>query len=109
MTKKQIILCILPIYKRAIQYITSSKCNVKVGNHVLTVFSIPCGVCYACDKLLGEDVYAKKWIKRNIRGSYAWARFPSGIDTIEEMVASLQIRVDIMERELKRRWWHIFK
>lgn len=112
MTKKQIILCLLPIYKNGIRHIQKLKSDeIDLAINILTLFGLSYGVCHACDRLLREDVYTKKWIKRNSRykGSHLWARFPYGLETTEEMVASLQIRVDIMEKELKRRWWHVFK
>lgn len=108
MKKKEIILCLLPIYKRAITHINELG-DVKIAKHILAVFCIQFGVCNAIRCLLTEN-YNHNWIKRYYKdSSNIWERFPIEADTTDEMTKLLQIRVDIMEKELKRKWWHIFK
>lgn len=113
MTKKQIILCLLPIYKRTIQRL-KTETSVDMAKHVLLLFSVSMGICASADAHLDENISNKKWILRHAHHLgedeyfYYWDKCPSEGETVEEIISLLQIRVDIMEKELKRKWWHLF-
>lgn len=104
MTKQEILNKLIPHYEKCIEELKNDE---KEAMFYLFINRINKGVCKAISDLFGIRYYSHNmpdWIKRNyMKGRAWWAMTPSyelvnkGLDACIE---SLQIRVDIMKKEL---------
>jgi hypothetical protein len=66
---------------------------------------IDCGVCYfICEKIPKEynSGYNARWVKSYYSDGECWGPYPTRGNNIKEVIKYLQLRVDIMEKELTK-------
>ena len=106
MRKGQLIKKVLKAYKEHIKYIQENfqDSHMNKVSDYLYESNIHCGICMYISRSFPDYYYAgyySKWIKKYDTGRGEWGTYPTLVNTVKEVLNSLQTRVDNMERELQ--------
>lgn len=63
------------------------------------------GVCNCAERVFDVDIYCSQWVNENTnsRTGNIWGVFPHHSDDKQEVIQLLQLRIDILQRELERK------
>lgn len=92
MTKKELLIALIAIYKKAIEELPKNK-----WIYYLIDKQIDCGICNCAKKTFGIDIYLSDWPLKY--GNFWGNSYPS-ISFRDDAIKSLQLRIDNMEKEL---------
>lgn len=107
MRKGQLIKKVLKVYKEEIQYLQENFQGVHINiiNAHIQSKNLHQGVCYFICRILPRKYYYSgydsKWVHKYYSKSNVWGAYPNYGRNLQEVIDNLQIRVDIMERELQ--------
>lgn len=97
MTKQELLTKLIEYYETAIKEMPEKGCWIDF----LDLKHIQLGVCNCADEVFNIDIYGQQWKDNYYEGiSWNWAKVPSEAKDRTEAISLLQIRVDIMKKEL---------
>jgi hypothetical protein len=107
MRKGQLIKKVLKEYKSHISFLQKDVYGMYIVELMdyLRSHKIDCGVCYfICEKIPKEynSGYNARWVKSYYSDGECWGPYPTRGNNIKEVIKYLQLRVDIMEKELTK-------
>lgn len=106
MRKGQLIRKVLKAYKFHIQHLRENfqEATEREIEEYLDSYEISRGICWYLNCTLEVNRYAgynAKWVQKYIpQGEVGWGIYPNRCSELESVLESLQIRVDVMEKEL---------
>ena len=109
MTKKKLIPKLISHYRLAIQDIKSIR-NINKIETLLARRNLFYGTCNLSEVQYNKNIYHTKWVQKycttDSKGdtgeSKFWGITPSNCRTKKDILAALQVRVDILKKELKK-------
>ncbi|CAB4577969.1 MAG: hypothetical protein F2563_03585 [Actinobacteria bacterium] len=98
MTKQEIIERCIAAYSEAIE--VCGKLEFDKALNWLDKKELDFGVCHFVLKRLGLRIDYKDWVDRHEGSDNYWAIIPRYCDTHDELIQSLQTRIEILKKEL---------
>ena len=98
MTKQEIITLLIKDYEWAIRQV--KRMNYDLIFDFLQKNDLCQGVCLAASFRHNQNVYSKNWVKKHQVNDGYWANTPEFYGKKEEVIQSLQTRLDILKQEL---------
>ena len=99
MTKQEIIERCIAAYTEAIE--VCGELKLQEAKDWLNKKELDFGLCYFVSKRLGLLIACKDWVDRHVCFDNYWAIAPRYCDTHDELMQSLQTRLEILKHELE--------
>lgn len=110
MRKGQLIRKVLKAYKQHLNYIQENFQDIDDFNEIRPIYNylgdnnVSCGVCLFISRNVPEKYYYSgynaKWIQKYTNDCNEWFSYPSQRYKLKDIIEALQVRVDILEKEL---------
>jgi hypothetical protein len=100
MEKKELLEKLIAHYEESIELVKAEK-RLNKAKKIISERNVSSGICWCAYKVFDTIVYDKKWVENYKTKFGYWVAEPCCTSSISDAIQLLQVRVDIMRKELE--------
>ena len=100
MEKKELLEKLIAHYEESIELV-KGETNFYYAKATLELRKVEYGICYCATKIFNISLYSQDWLDKYIKIARYWDKLPLAATSIPDAISRLQVRVDIMRKELE--------
>jgi hypothetical protein len=99
MNKHELLEKLIPYYESVIELV-KDETDLDYVKATLDAKHVDAGICSTARLVFDENIYLEEWVNRNKTGFFSWECPPAFAHSVSDAISLLQVRVDIMKKEL---------